>query len=308
MAVFKSYTHLERINKVEEMLDNVVILQPKLDGTCAEVYARNGEVYCGSRSRELKEGKDNANFRNYILNSTDVEIAALRGFVLTHENYIVYGEWIGGIKDFSNKFVGSFKNYKEGGFFVFDVFDIERGDYLDYTEWEPMLSRFYHRIVPVIATLHCPTVDDVVEYIDQCTYNVIDDNPGEGIVIKAQPTARDKFGNVMIGKLVRDEFKRSKSKPKKQYNPSETIAEFVETFVTESFMDKCRNKVLLACGDDEFDTSNKKHVGMFISLVVNDVINEEMFGFLKKKRFNVVIDFSQLRVNIQNVARDFLGL
>lgn len=308
MAVFKSYTHLERINKVEEMLDNVVILQPKLDGTCAEVYARNGEVYCGSRSRELKEGKDNANFRNYILNSLDVEISALRGFVLMHENYIVYGEWIGGIKDFSNKFVGSFKNYKEGGFFVFDVFDIERGDYLDYTEWEPMLSRFYHRIVPVIATLHCPTVDDVVEYIDQCTYNVIDDNPGEGIVIKAQPTARDKFGNVMIGKLVRDEFKRSKSKPKKQYNPSETIAEFVETFVTESFMDKCRNKVLLACGDDEFDTSNKKHVGMFISLVVNDVINEEMFGFLKKKRFNVVIDFSQLRVNIQNVARDFLGL
>lgn len=308
MAVFKSYTHLERINKVEEMLDNVVILQPKLDGTCAEVYARNGEVYCGSRSRELKEKKDNANFRNYILNSLDVEISALRGFVLTHENYIVYGEWIGGIKDFSNKFIGSFKNYKEGGFFVFDVFDIERGDYLDYTEWEPMLSRFYHRIVPVIATLHCPTIDDIVGYIDQCTYNVVDDNPGEGIVIKAQPTAHDKFGNVMIGKLVRDEFKRSKSKPKKQYNPSETIAEFVETFVTESFMDKCRNKVLLACGDDEFDTSNKKHVGMFISLVVNDVINEEMFGFLKKKRFNVVIDFSQIRVNIQNVARDFLGL
>lgn len=308
MAVFKSYTHLERINKIEEMLDNTVILQPKLDGTCSEVYSRNGEIYCGSRSRELKEEKDNANFRNYILNSDDGEIVALRDFIQEHENYIVYGEWIGGIKDFCNKFVGSFKNYKEGGFFIFDVFDIERGDYLDYDEWAPVLSRFYHRIVPVIAILQNPSVDDVAGYIDQCVFNVVDEKPGEGIVIKAQPTARDKFGNVMIGKLVRDEFKQSKSRPKKQYNPSETIAEFVETFVTESFMDKCRNKVLIACGDDEFDTSNKKHVGMFISLVVNDVIDEEMFGFLRKKKFNVVIDFAQLRANIQNAARDFLGL
>lgn len=186
MSTFRAYTHLERIDRDEcdGILQNHIVVQPKLDGSCSLVYARDGEVYCGSRTRELSDTKDNANFRNYILTSEDAEIAALREYVLAHPNYIVYGEMLGNVPPYTTKFIGSIKNYLRGGFFIFDVFDTDEGTYLPYHEWEPEISAFYSRVVPLIAEFDNPTNEQIAECIDKNGYNLSDGVLGEGIVIK----------------------------------------------------------------------------------------------------------------------------
>lgn len=308
MSTFRAYTHLERIDRDEcdGILQNHIVVQPKLDGSCSLVYARDGEVYCGSRTRELSDTKDNANFRNYILTSEDAEIAALREYVLAHPNYIVYGEWLGNVAPYTTKFVGSIKRYLEGGFFIFDVFDVDAATYLPYHEWEPEISTFYSRVVPLIAEFDNPTNGQIAYCIDKNDYNLPDGVLGEGIVIKAEPSFRDRWGNIQIAKIVRDEYKQDKAKPKKVYADGDVEQEFVDKYVTDSFLDKCRNKVLQACGDDAFDYRNKKHMGMMISLTWKDAVEENIFDFVKKKK--PTINFGTLNGLVNVRVRKFLNL
>lgn len=308
MSVFRSYTHVERIDRDEcaGILQNHIIIQAKLDGSNSLVYSRDGEVYCGSRTRELSDTKDNANFRNYILTSEDEEVAALREYVLAHPNYIVYGEMLGHVPPYTTKFIGSIKNYLRGGFFIFDVFDTDEGTYLPYHEWEPEISAFYSRVVPLIAEFDNPTNEQIVECIDKNGYNLPDGVLGEGIVIKAEPSFRDKWGNIQIAKIVRDEYKQDKAKPKKVYADGDVEQEFVDKYVTDAFLDKCRNKVLQVCGDDAFDYRNKKHMGYFMNLIVSDAISENIWDFVRKKL--PTINFNTLKGLICAKGRAFLNL
>ena len=307
-AQFRKYTHIQKLGRdeVEDILSGHVVIQPKLDGSCSLVYSRNGEIYTGSRTRELEEDKDNAGFDKYIHESDEPRIIGLRSFVLSHPNYIVYGEWLGSCVPYCGKFVGSIKRYLDGGFYIFDVFDVEQSTYLPYHEWGQMIAVFYDRIVPLIAEFHNPSDKQIENCIEKNGYNLPEGVLGEGIVIKAEPPYRDKFGNIQIAKIVRDEYKQEKSKPKKTYTVGNAEQEFVDKYVTDAFLDKCRNKVLQACGDDEFDYRNKKHMGMFISLTWQDTITENIFDFVKKKK--PVIDFGLLNHLIVSKIRSFLNL
>lgn len=308
MPDFRKYTHVERIDRDEcaGILQNHIIVQPKLDGSNSLVYSRDGEIYTGSRTRELGEDKDNAGFNAYILSSNEPRIVNLRAFVLAHPQYIVYGEWLGNCAPYCGKFVGSIKRYLNGGFYIFDVFDIEQGTYLPYHEWEPMIAAFYDRIVPLIAEFDNPTNEQIAACIDQNGFNLPEGVLGEGIVIKAEPSFRDKWGNIQIAKIVRDEYKQDKSKPKKVYTDGDTEQEFVDKYVTDAFIDKCLNKVLQVCGDDKFDYRNKKHMGMLISLTWQDAVDENIFDFVKKKK--PTINFGTLNGLIAARVRKFLNL
>ena len=304
-AQFRKYTHIQKIDRdeVDGILNGHIIVQPKLDGSNSIVYSRDGEVYCGSRSRELTIEKDNAGFDDYILNSDDPEVMELRNFVIENPKYMVYGEWLGGVN--GRRFTGSIKRYIEGGFFVFDVFDIDKGEYVPYSSWSEWLA-FYHRKVPVIGEFDNPTEDDIASCLDKCGYNLPDGVLGEGICIKQEPSFRDVYGNIQIAKIVRDEFRQDKSKPKKVYANGDTEQEFVDTYVTDAFLDKCQNKVLQACGDDKFDYRNKKHMGMLISLTWQDAIDENIYDFVKKKK--PIINFGTLNGLIAARVRKFLNL
>ena len=308
MAEFRKYTHLEKMGRdeVANILCGHVIVQPKIDGSCSLVYSRNGEIYTGSRTRELGGEKDNAGFDAYIHSSNEPRIVKLRAFVLAHPEYIVYGEWLGNVSPYCGKFVGSIKRYLEGGFYIFDVFSIPDATYLPYNEWEPMIAEFYDRIVPLIAEFDNPTNEQIAACVDKNGYNLPEGVLGEGIVIKAEPSYRDEWGNIQIAKIVRDEYKQEKSKPKKVYANGDTEQEFVDKYVTDAFIDKCQNKVLQVCGDDKFDYRNKKHMGMLISLTWQDAIDENIYDFVKKKK--PIINFGTLNGLIAARIREFLNL
>ena len=126
MSHFNKYVHLERSTRaeVQNFIGCNAILQPKLDGTNSSIWVDdNGDITCGSRTREISIEKDNAGFADYITNTDDTEVKALNNWLLDHPNYIIYGEWLGGVD--GRKFTGTIKTYLEGGFFIFDIFNTD---------------------------------------------------------------------------------------------------------------------------------------------------------------------------------------
>ena len=313
MANYRSYTHLEKLDKdvVKDILhcDHIVI-QPKLDGSNACVWdAGDGTVACGSRKRNLSATSDNGGFYNYINTSADPEIEFLRNFCKDHPDYIVYGEFLGVP---GQKLLGTIKDYIEGGFFIFDVFDTSIGEYLPYATWSKFFEDNYHRVVPLIADLdhiHCNmTIETLIDaYADKTNFNMPDGMRGEGLVIKAEPSYCDVYGNIQIGKIVLDEFHaRKKQKVKAPaMTADECINAFVENYCTAAFMAKEQNKVMLALGMDKWE-NNGKCIGMTIQGCLNELMQEEFWDYFKKHL--VVLDLAALKYAIEVKVRKFLGL
>lgn len=313
MTNYRSYTHLEKLDKdvVKDILHcNHIIIQAKLDGSNACVWdAGDGTVACGSRKRNLSTTSDNGGFYNYINTSTDPEIGFLRNFCKDHPDYIVYGEFLGVP---GQKLLGTIKDYVESGFFIFDVFDASTGEYLPYATWSKFFEDNYHRVVPLIADLdhiHCGvTIETLIDaYADKTNFNMPEGMRGEGLVIKAEPSYRDVYGNIQIGKIVLDEFHaRKKQKVKAPaMTADECINAFVENYCTAAFMAKEQNKVMLALGMDEWENKGKC-IGMTIQGCLNELMQEEFWDYFKKHL--VVLDLAALKYAIEVKVRKFLGL
>lgn len=307
MSGFRGYTHVERLGKdvVENILKGEVSVQPKQDGTNACVWSDGESVFVGSRTRELLDTRpDNAGFREYIETSDDAEVAALRQYVLDNPRRIVYGEWLDGLD--GRKFTGSIKQYIDGGFWIFDVWEAADNDYLPHDEWFEALKPVYHRCVPELAHGHV-TSEQLEELVENNYFNLPESVVGEGIVIKGEPSYRDAYGHVQIAKIVREEFKASKAKPKKTYAAGELESEFVDIYMTASFIDKELNKIRLALGVDKIDNKNGKMIGFAMSSIPNVCIEENIVEYIKKRK-NPVLDFGRISAKCKIAIRDYLGL
>ena len=163
----------------------------------------------------------------------------------------------------------------------------------------------YDGYLKPFAVLDYPDVADIQKLVNDNHFNIPDGNVGEGVVIYNYGYCRKYTSDPLICKIVRDDYSVKKSK--RVYAAGELEEEFVDKYMTPAFLDKCRNKVRLACGAEEFDSGNKKHVGMFMSLVVSDLIDEETYSFVKSKRFPT-INFGVVKRLAQETAREFLWL
>lgn len=309
MASYRSYQHLEKLQKdcVKDIVYSAkYIIQPKLDGTNGSIWfdTDTNSVQCGSRNREISIQQDNAGFAKYILTSEDEEIVSLRKFVTEHPQYIIYGEFIGVP---GHKKLGTIKSYLENGFFVFDVYDTEKEKYLPYQEWYDMIYP-YSRCIPTIGVETSPlTIEELIEkYKDKTSYNLPESQPGEGIVIKAEPAYHDSYGNLQIGKIVFDEFIKTKSQPKKvPLTSDEAIAQFCDSVLTDAFLEKELNKIYIAMDIDALE-GNKGAMSRFIMTVVNTVMEEEFWGYFKKHL--CVLDLAALKGEIIFRTKKFIHL
>lgn len=286
MGDFKKYIHIERLEKVR---DNMLkaeryIAMPKLDGTNASVWSdKEGNIHAGSRNRELNADKDNAGFYAYITTSQEEPVAVLRDFLRDNPNYIVYGEFLG----VGKKFLGAIKGYADNGFFIFDIWNRDTAEFLPHDEWYTMLYSWYPHCIPAIYYDHLPTEKEKNELLksDFLRYNLNEGYP-EGVVIKGEPVCRDLFGNIQMGKVILDEFKENQNQDRKKqvYEPGELEEEFVNKYITQAFLAKCKNKIDIAIGED---APQPKRVGMFMNLVIDDLMTEEFWTFFKKKKTTV---------------------
>lgn len=309
---YKSYTHVERLSSVdcEGILNNdIVNVTSKIDATNACVWHDDSDsaqyrLRCGSRKREINPNKDNAGFAEWIDESDDDEVCALRELCHDYPHWIIYGEWM-------SKFVGQIKDYNQEAkyhMYIFDVYDREKGYYLPDQEWRPVLAKYGLApwFVELLATLDHPTIDDIAEIARNNKFLLDNANhPGEGVVIKA-PGWVNQFGHQVYGKLVLDEYTQEKKKNKTARLPGDMEQEIVDTYVTDSELSKTYAKIALACSVDTLDVKNGKHVGMFVSTVFHDLL-EECPNWCKKMK-NPVVDFAALKGFAQTKARKYIGL
>lgn len=310
MSGYKSYLHVERLNSpaCEGLLNNsAVAVTAKIDGTNACVYwdADLGQVGAGSRKRALSENKDNANFYSWAQSGQE-EAIALRKVIEEHKNWIIYGEWLG-----DSKFIGSIKTYDSvalGHMYIFDVFNIEKKEYLKEEEWRNALSNYGLApwFVELFGILDHPSYDDIVEIAEQNNFLLSNaKNKGEGVVCKAQGW-KDKYGHTCYGKIVLDEFHEHKRKGK--HKPSGQLEDvekdIVEYFVTDSELAKAKEKTAVHF-NEEFKIEGK-FIGYYFNELWNSLLDE--IPYILKKYQMPVINFRILRAEVQNKARQYLGL
>jgi hypothetical protein len=304
---YHNYLHVESILKdeCEGLLDGQCVITAKLDGTNASVWytPEDGKFHAGSRNRELFPGKDNAGFLAW-LDSDAKEVKLIKNMLEQIPSFQIFGEW--GVGK-----VGAIKNYVDtkDKLWIFDIYDFETGEYLDFKRMYHMLWAFGlpEYLVPVIETIDNPTLEQIQELAEKNTC-LTDGTIGEGVVIK-RDNFINKYGRYTVGKYVRPQFKEKSQrvKIKPEAEPGELEQMFVDKYLTVAELDKAKAKICNLNGADKFDTSNGKMIGMFLNLIWKDTLEENIIDFAKKMK-NPKVDLSLLNGLIKTKGKEYLGL
>lgn len=309
MPGFRKYEHVERFDspEVEGILAGKCWIFPKMDGTNASVWMDcNGDILCGSRNRELSVEDDNAGFCGWMYSEGE-EQQAIVDF-LDENNYMrLYGEWMG-----ADKFVGHIKDYDEdalGRFMIFDVYDEINGCYVPFDDAYEAFA-FYgleQYLIPPMKIVENPTMEDVERTASDNLYMLNHANHrGEGVVVKNY-SFRNVYGRYAMAKFVLEEYRQDACKSKKvKLDPGAIEKTIVDAFLTDAEMSKAIQKVATRFEQD-FSTSAKGHVPMYLNLCYKDSILDECATWVKKFKVKTV-DFSTLRALAYEKARNYVGL
>lgn len=121
----------------------------KMEGSSMTVYMHQGEFGVCSRNQELKQTEDNTFWKVALENDIENRMRSL-GL----DNIAIQGELVGpGIQGNIYKLINHM-------FFVFDIYDIKKGEYLNPNERCVIVSRLHLMHVPIIALNMClPSAD-----------------------------------------------------------------------------------------------------------------------------------------------------
>lgn len=198
---FNKYQHIEKLGtpETEGILDGIVYVFPKLDGTNCQVWRDENGIQAGSRNRILTEENDHFGFYKYIQNNDMIKI-----LLLLNPDLRLYGEFL---------VPHTLKTYSDNAWRKFYVFDVTYRDdngetrYIPYEEYQKQLELYNIDYIPPICKIENPTYERMIELLDKNTYLIKDGaGTGEGIVIKNYDY-RNKFGRQTWAKIVRNDFK-----------------------------------------------------------------------------------------------------
>ena len=293
---FKSYQHIEKIGReeCEGVLNGTVTIQPKIDGTCSVVWLEDGEVHAGSRKRELSLEADNAGFYAMIREDHNIE-----GYLKAHPNHYLFGEFL---------VPHTIRSYDEDAwkkFYIFDVFEVTQdgGRYMPYDEYVPALEYFNLTYISEIARLENPTVEEVVACIKQTHYLMPEGCTPEGVIAKNY-NYKNKWGHVVWGKIVSEEFFASK-KSLRQKNHKVKSEDFeiqvANEYITEPVIRKEYAKVR-----NEFpDAKRGELIGRTLNAVYDSFITEDLVTVVRKNK-NCTINFNAMKHESDNRVKEVL--
>lgn len=294
----RKYDHLERLGGdcVEGILDGECYIFPKIDGTNARVWLKDGEVCFGSRTRRLSEEQDNHGFRAWGVGVQGVFRDILQSLEIAFESpVVVYGEWL---------VPHSLKTYREEAwrkFYVFDVWSECTGRYLHYSDWNKQLKGWGEfDIIPPLATGSDLSEQQLDKLLQENTYLIPDTcGIGEGIVIKNYDWV-NQFGKQPWAKLVRNEFKEKNREEfgAKKVSGATAIVErrIANAAVTQALVDKERAKI--------GDVDRNILIPRLLGTVMYCVITEELWDQIKKHKMPT-INFSTLTRYVNARVKEF---
>ena len=141
-----------RVNKAKASPDTIYEVTLKLDGTSCTYFKRDGEVGVCSRNLQLKINEEN------IASNALVNIFVTSGLQKIFEsntslkNIAIQGEVMGpGIQ-------GNRENFKHPALFVFDIFDIDAGEYLSPVDRDRMFTEIMEMGVNKELVKHVPVI------------------------------------------------------------------------------------------------------------------------------------------------------
>lgn len=209
-----------------------ITLTEKLDGSNAGIAVdEDGNLVAFSRRRQLDESNTLRGFWNYVQSLDKKMIANVIG-----RRYIIFGEWL--VKN-AISYDASVMNK----FYVFDIWDIVKGEYTPWSFTKLIADNLGFKTVPLFYDGKFTSWEDIYSYVGKTKMKAIP--CGEGVVIKSQDRLDNKFsGTPAYVKIVSKEFSEvHSSKPQKEVDPEKLAArkaaeELAATIVTPRRIEK----------------------------------------------------------------------
>ncbi len=326
MSDFRKFDHVERSGKreVDGILDGVVHVFPKLDGTNGSVWAEQTssvvgggtfKVMAGSRNRVLSVNNDNHGFASYVWGDSDTA-EKLRDYVVANPSLILYGEWL---------IPNTIKGYKDAAwrrFYVFDVYSRSRECYMSYDNYANQLHEAGIDYIPAIA-LDKPSMSELDDYAATLTYLMNPGQFGEGIVVKRYDWS-NMFKRQPWLKVLRPGFATNRA-PKPAVTEDAIAAELVDGHLVEkeyakgilrlaeslkvTFPEVGGFKDVLSSVVDEFrdafvEEHRSKVIGILLAQVFNDVIDDRLTARELKKFGYPTVNFRTLRAAVTRRVKE----
>jgi len=305
MTEFTKYQHIERLgnSEVQGILNGVVYVYPKLDGTNAQIWTNDGLVHhFGSRRRELTLDNDNAGFMTTLLGPPrTTNDRYLLDMVLGYPGCRFHGEWL---------IPRSLKTYTEDAWKRFYLFDItrynpatERVEHVHYEALKDICDQYgFTDYIAPLRILVNPTVADCHKCLKENNYMIQDGaGVGEGVVLKNY-AYWSKYGRQTWAKIVTSEFKdKNRKKMGASVSKCRKLGE-----------DKLANRLTCAMVDKvvanieaECDGWSSKYIPRLIETVWRDFVTEELYNGLKKlKQHEQTVNFRTLRGFVNQKIRE----
>ncbi len=286
---FNKYQHIEKLGReeVDGLLDGKVFCFPKIDGTNGCLFLDDdGNLCAGSRKRQLTLEQDNAGFY-----ADSLEHPEYKAYLEAHPNHILYGEWL--VKH-------TIKHYDDDAwrkFYVFDVLEVNTGTdkesrYVPYYEYQPELAAYNIGYIPLMVVLNKPSIEDIADLAKDNHYLISDgENIGEGIVCKRYDY-KNKWGRVIWGKLVAEEFfnKKQKLRTKNHEIKSDFEAVIAQQYITDAVIKKEYAKI-----QEEYPEARRNElIGRVLNTVYESFITEDLTTVVRKNK-NCVINFRYMK-------------
>lgn len=261
---FKTYKKIQALHKEESdgILNGVCYIQEKIDGANTSIWLEDGEIHCGSRSRNLTKAGDAFNgFVNYVKNHDGIN-----KLLKEIENIRLNGEWL----------VRHTIGYDELNYKNFYLFDIEIDDKVVSIEYMYEIAKKYGiKTAYLFEVKENPTLEDIQKHAGKSVLGL----KGEGVVIK-NLNFINKFGDMCFSKYVTQEFKEDNSITFGGNNKSsETYYEmyYVNKFMTLSRVTKVFHK--LESMEGRLDM---KHIPRIMGMCYHDLITEEAWDIAQE--------------------------
>jgi len=155
---------------IEELKGHQCYVTQKVDGCSCTIYQKGGHFGVCSRNMEIKR------FHNIYWDVA--EKYDLENIFSKYDSIAIQGEIAG---------PGIQKNpmgLKENELRIFNMWDIEKGEYYNYLQLRSFTARYYLQMVPIIESLTnwSPSIGDLIELAKLEKYP--NGKPAEGIVIR----------------------------------------------------------------------------------------------------------------------------
>lgn len=262
------YNKIHRLGKdeVRGILDHYVVVQEKIDGANASIWAENGNIYCGSRNHVV-EGFNG-------LEEYAKSHEGIRKVLEESPKLRLFGEWL--VKHTIQYNEDAFKH-----FYLFDIYDPEADEYLA-TGLVDLIADSYNIRRPKTLAKGILTEEQIMEHVGKSSIG----QHGEGVVIKAEEFVSPFGVKPQYAKIVTPEFLEKNALV--FGNGSKEAQNCIEMALCSQYITPARVKKVIqkieSMEDRALDLPDCSRVG---NTVYHDFIEEEAWSAMAKKNKRV---------------------